>query len=276
MDPNVTLPRRRLRLRSRLIVLLSLILAAAGSFAAVQDFHGARATTQQASPHRNHSQPLAVQQTTPIQWASTFGPISTTSAALDAHNWSGHLFTGPTFTAVSGQWVVPPVQSSASGEYSATWIGVDGVNNASLIQAGTAQDTANGTVSYNDWYEILPANETLITSVAPGDHIQASISEDSPGTWTIAITDVTSGQSLSQAFAYNGPSTSAEWIEEAPKVSGIQSVLANFGTTQFTGMAWAGSNPSSVVDTNVNMIDGNGNVIASSGAIVNNAFAINR
>jgi Peptidase A4 family len=276
MDPNVELPRRRLSLRSRLVVLLCLILAAAGSIVAVQSFNGVKAATQKTAPHRNHSQPLAVQQTTPVQWSSTFGPISTTSGTLDAHNWSGHIFTGPTFTAVSGQWVVPPVQSSATGEYSATWIGVDGVNNSSLIQAGTAQDTANGTVSYDDWYEILPANETLITSVAPGDHIQASISQNSPGTWTIAITDITSGQSLSQAFAFNGPSTSAEWIEEAPKVNGIQSVLANFGTTQFTDMAWAGSNPSSVVDTTVNMIDGSSNVIASSGAIVNNAFAINR
>jgi hypothetical protein len=272
----VTLPRRHLRRRIRLIVLVSLTLAAAGSFAAVQSFHGARSATQKTSPHHNHSQPLAVQQTTPIQWGSTFGPISTTSATLDAHNWSGHIFTGPTFTAVSAQWVVPPVQPSPTGEYSATWIGVDGVNNTSLIQAGTAQDTANGTTSYDDWYEILPANETLVTSVAPGDHIQASISESSPGTWTIAITDVTSGKGLSQAFAYSGPSTSAEWIEEAPKVNGIQSVLANFGTAQFTGMAWAGSNPSSAVDTTVNMIDGSGNVIASSGPVVNNAFAISR
>jgi hypothetical protein len=266
MGPSVTLRRRRRRLRFRLIGLLSLALAVAGSFAAVLSFHGGR----------THSKPLAVQQTTPIQWASTFGPISTTSGTLEAHNWSGHIFTGPTFTAVSGQWVVPTVQSSASGEYSATWIGVDGVNNTSLIQVGTAQDTASGTTTYDDWYEILPANETLITSVTPGDHIQASINQDSPGTWTIAITDITSGQSLSQSFAYNGTGTSAEWIEEAPAVSGQPSVLANFGTAQFTGMGFSSSNPGSLVNTTVNMIDGGGNLIASAGAVGNNSFTISR
>jgi Peptidase A4 family len=268
MDPNATLPKRRKRLRFRLIVLLSLALAAGGSFAAVQSFH-------RSSPQK-HSQPLAVQQTTPIEWASTFGSISTTSGTLEAHNWSGHIFTGPAFTAVSGQWVVPTVQTSATGAYSATWLGIDGVNNTSLIQVGTAQDTSNGTTTYDDWYEILPANETLITTVAPGDHIQASITEGSPGNWTIAITDITSGQSLSQSFAYNGAGTSAEWIEEAPAVSGQPSVLASFGTAQFTGMAFSSSNSNPVVDTTVNMIDGSGSVIASSGAIVNNSFVITR
>ena len=274
MDTNATLSKRRLRFRFRLIILLSLALAAAGSFAAVNSFHGAKTPVRTASPHRKHSQPLAVQQTTPVEWAATFGPISSTSGTLEAHNWSGHIFTGPTFTAVSGQWVVPTVQPSATGAYSATWIGVDGVNNTSLIQAGTAQDTSNGTTTYDDWYEILPANETLITSVAPGDHIQASISEGSPGTWTIAITDITSGQSFSQAFAYNGPGASAEWIEESPTVNGQPSDLANFGTAQFTGMAWAGSNPGSVVDTTVDMNDAGGNVMASSGVIANNSFTI--
>jgi hypothetical protein len=151
---------------------------------------------------------------------------------------------------------------------------VDGVNNTSLIQAFTAQDTSNGTATYDDWYEILPANETLVASVAPGDHIQASINEGSPGTWTIAITDSTSGQSFSQAFAYNGAGTSAEWIEEAPAVSGQPSVLANFGTAQFTGMAFSSSNPSSLVNTTVNMIDGSYHVIASAGAIASNSFTI--
>jgi hypothetical protein len=148
------------------------------------------------------------------------------------------------------------------------------VNNTSLIQAGTAQDTANGTTTYDDWYEILPANETLIASVSPGDHIAASIDEDSPGTWTIAITDTTSGQDFSQAFAYSGPGASAEWIEESPTVNGQPSDLANFGTAQFTGMAWAGSNPGSVVDTTVDMNDAGGNVMASSGVIANNSFTI--
>jgi hypothetical protein len=274
MDPNGIPPLRHRRHNFRLLVLLSLALAAGGSFTAVQVLHGTRSPSQKTSPHPTASQPLAVQQTEPIQWAAQFGPISVTSGTLDAHNWSGHFFTGPTFSAVSGQWVVPTVQSSATNAYSATWLGVDGVNNTSLIQAGTAQDTSNGATTYDDWYEILPANETVIASVAPGDHILASINQDSPGTWTIAITDITSGQTLSQEFPYSGPGTSAEWIEEAPAVDGQPSNLPNLGTVQFTGMAFSSSNPSSLVNTTVNMIDGSGNVIASTGAVTNNSFTI--
>jgi len=275
MNPDVGLPRRRLRLRFRLIVLISLALAVAGSLTAWQSFHSARTPSQKASPHRKHSQPLAVQQTEPVQWAGTFGsPTSSTTETAEATNWTGHIFAGPAFTAVSGQWVVPAVQPSATGAYSSTWLGVDGVSNTSLIQAGTAQDTANGTTTYDDWYEILPTNETLIASVSPGDHIQASINEVSPGIWTISIADLTSGQSFSQAFAYNGPATSAEWIEESPKVNGQPSVLASFGTMQFTSMAWDGANPSSVVNTTLNMADSGGRVIASSGVIAGDSFTI--
>ena len=230
MNPDVGLPRRRLRLRFRLIVLISLALAVAGSLTAWQSFHSARTPSQKASPHRKHSQPLAVQQTEPVQWAGTFGsPTSSTTETAEATNWTGHIFAGPAFTAVSGQWVVPAVQPSATGAYSSTWLGVDGVSNTSLIQAGTA---------------------------------------------TISIADLTSGQSFSQAFAYNGPATSAEWIEESPKVNGQPSVLASFGTMQFTSMAWDGANPSSVVNTTLNMADSSGNVIASSGAIASNSFTI--
>jgi hypothetical protein len=275
MDPSVTSPRPHLHLRFGLIGLAALALAAIVSVSVVAGFHGARTPSQKASPHGKHSRPLAVQQTEPVQWAAAFGPLNSKKAeTAEAANWTGHIFTGLTFSAVSAQWVVPAVQPSATGAYSATWIGLDGVNNPSLIQAGTAQDTANGTTTYDDWYEIIPANETLIASVAPGDHIQASINEDSPGTWTISIADLTSGQSFSQAFAYSGPATSAEWVEESPKVNGLQSALANFGTVQFTDMAWAGSNPSSVANITLNMADSGGNVLASSGAIAGNSFTL--
>jgi Peptidase A4 family len=269
MDRSMTSPRRHLRLRLRLMVLLSVALAVAGSLSAVQALHDANRPSQKASPHHKHSQPLAVQQTAPVHWAGTSGPhiFSSPTETAEATNWTGHIFRGPTFTAVSGQWVVPTVQPSATGAYSGTWLGVDGVNNTSLIQAGTAQDTANGTTTYVDWYEVLPSNETLIASVSPGDHIQASITEASPGTWTIAITDSTSGQGFSQAFAYSGPGTSAEWVEESPKVNGQQPVLANFGTVRFTNMGWSGSNPSSLTDITLNMADSRGNVVASSGAM---------
>ena len=55
---------------------------------------------------------------------------------------------------------------------------------------------------------------------------------DSPGStaWTISITDVTSHLSSTQQVQYDGPGSSAEWIEEAPTVNGQQSTLANYGS----------------------------------------------
>lgn len=274
-EADAAMPRRRIRNRFRLVVVISLLLAAAVSLFVARTSHGvdvhSRVSLHRAAPQLSSATP--VQQTEPIHWASTRGPhISGTVDTQESENWSGYVDTGPTFSAISSQWVVPTVQPSAAPEYSATWIGIDGVNNTSLIQTGTSQDTSNGTTSYEDWYEILPANETVIGNVSPGDHMVASIDESSPGTWTITIDDITSGQSFLQLFAYSGPQTSAEWIEEAPTVSGSQSTLADFGTAMFTSTTDTNSGSSSVVQSPVDMINGGGTVIASPGATSGNSF----
>ena len=43
---------------------------------------------------------------------------------------------------------------------------------------------------------------------------------------------------------------------------------------QFTGMAWAGSNPSSMANLTLNMNDTSGTVVASSGVIAGGSFTI--
>ena len=54
---------------------------------------------------------------------------------------------GSGVTGVSGDWVVPAVAASASNEYSASWIGIDGATVSSLIQTGTAQQYFEGSPS---------------------------------------------------------------------------------------------------------------------------------
>jgi len=62
----------------------------------------------------------------------------------------------------------------------------------------------------------------------------ASVKEtQTPGTWTIYLDDVTQDWYFEQNFTYHGPGISAEWIEEAPTVSGSLSALANFGSVNF-------------------------------------------
>ncbi len=53
-------------------------------------------------------------------------------------NWSGEAETGQEdgFSSISGSWTVPEV-SGAATSFSASWIGIDGFGNITLIQTGT-------------------------------------------------------------------------------------------------------------------------------------------
>jgi hypothetical protein len=211
---------------------------------------------------------------------STFNPHATgITNTAETYNWSGYVDTGPTFTAIKAQWVVPTVQPSQSAQYSSTWIGIDGYQSGdtSLIQTGTAQQTSGGETSYYAWYEILPAYATEINmAITPGDHMTASVQEVTSGTWKIALTDNTSGIAFSQQFSYSAPDSSAEWIEEAPTINSDQSTLADFGSASFSNMADTNSGSPAVVSTQLDMVSSanHSSVIASSGSIANSAFTI--
>jgi hypothetical protein len=270
MRPDLSTPRTRIHTRGRLLLALGVITFAGAAYAGAT-IAGTSLAAAQGARSTYPAQP----QSEPAEWAPTFGPhVTGITETEQSYNWSGYIDTGSTFTAASAQWIVPAVQPSSSALYSSTWVGVDGATDNSLIQTGTTQETNLDTTYYFAWYEILPAAATEEFIVSPGDQMESSVQEDSPGTWTIAITDSTSGQSFSSQFAYSGPQSSAEWIEEAPTVNNQQAALADFGTAQFTDVSYTASNPGSVTPTPVDMIDTNRNVIASPGAISNNTFTV--
>ena len=201
--------------------------------------------------------------------------VGAASTAL-SRNWSGYIATGSKFTSVKAEWRVPSVGSSTVNGQSATWIGIDGVDNRSLIQTGTAQDISRGGASYFAWVEILPQPAQEIGPVSPGDEMSASIVSDSPGTWTIAIADTTRHESISLPVGYSGPGTSAEWIEEAPTSASTGQVLtlADFSTARFTDVTYGAVSRRSVVLNPVQMADGAGDVIAYPGRIVARSFTV--
>jgi Peptidase A4 family len=191
----------------------------------------------------------------------------------DSTNWSGQLATGATFTGVRGDWTVPTVQLTPYSSVSSSWIGIDGGPDSpnSIIQTGTAQDVQDGQASYYAWYELFPSPPVDVGAVSPGDQMQASISQFA-GTWTLTLTDASSGGSVTIHPSYSGPAASAEWIEELQTVVGAQQpTLANFGSVQFTQMQ-ATTSAGSPGLTAVNMIDQSGNTIATAGSIVANSF----
>lgn len=260
------------------MILVAIVVLAGISVSFSKSAQGATAPSHSLQPESGHvaALPSGQPHSDPAHLLPTVGPhISGTTETAESTNWSGYIATGSQFTGVSAQWIVPTVQPSQASESSATWIGIDGVTNNSLIQTGTEQDTSNGKTTYYAWYELLPALSIPVEYVSPGDEMKASIVEGSPGTWTIVIADITSGQSVSKSVAYSTPQTSAEWIEEAPSsATGQQLTLADFGTAQFTNLAVGGSNLSSGVLFPVDMVDANGNVIASPGAISNDSLSI--
>ena len=176
--------------------------------------------------------------------ATAFNPCQNWAA----RNWSGYCIIGGGYTSVSGTWTVPTVNTPVKKaqrrryQYSGTWVGIDGVTNSDLIQAGTEQDYLRGQTFYQAWWEILPAAETPIASVSvhPGDSITVSITQGSP-TWTITLTNNTTHQSFTTHQPYSGPRTSVEWVQEAPTVNRRIATLADDSTFAFDDATVNGS-----------------------------------
>jgi hypothetical protein len=170
-----------------------------------------------------------------------------------SRNWSGYAITGGKkaklkYTSVGGTWTVPTVTGSDndSAQYSATWVGIDGFlpHDQHLIQAGTEEDWIDGSPFYQAWWEILPAPETPITTITvhPGDTMDVSITRDGSD-WTIAVTDTSTGRSFTTDQTYQGPLSSAEWIQEAPTLGRRIATLADDSTFAFALGTANGANP---------------------------------
>jgi hypothetical protein len=196
---------------------------------------------------------------------------ATASAATSAHgqlldvrantnqstNWFGYNqgsveLGGTLFNAITGDWIVPRASQHTAGqeEFSSDWIGIGGgcvdagctVGDSTLIQTGTEQDVdANGTASYGAWWEVIPGPSLAITNmtVAPGDHMHASIAEVVPGSnvWTIVLQDVTRNETFTQTVPYSSTHLTAEWIEETPLLIGTNAgfaALPNLTSPSFT------------------------------------------
>ncbi len=172
-----------------------------------------------------------------------------------SYNWSGYAITDNegTVTQVMGEWSVPTVRPShLSSSYSACWVGIDGFNNSSLIQAGTEQDASLCSESYYAWWEILPNPSQPIDPntypVFPDDRVSVSITRGADGRWTISIQNHTQSWAFTQSnLSYAGPSSSAEWIVEAPLVNGRIARLAHYSQIPFSTCQINGHSPELVM-----------------------------
>jgi len=163
---------------------------------------------------------------------------------LTSSDWSGYSVSTslknpqPKVTSVAGSWTVPSVTPAQGYSYSAAWIGVGGQFDQTLIQTGTQHDSLNGDQSYLAWYELLPDLPITITTlrIKPGDTIKATITQTDSitNTWSINISDQTTGQSYRTSIVYGSTMLSAEWVVERPTIGNRLGALANFGSVKFT------------------------------------------
>ena len=181
---------------------------------------------------------------------TAFTSVAISSVALgSSQNWSGYVLGDGPFTAAQGTFNIPEIYAAPTNTDTAEWVGVDGWNDSSLIQAGIDEPYNATTNTYRilAWWEILPADptEVLIStstlSPQPGDSITVTLGEVSSDTWGIEITDNTNGQSFVTDQLYSAPQSSAEWIVEAPTLDGSIETLGDYAPdVTFTDLGTTG------------------------------------
>ncbi len=207
--------------------------------------------------------------------AAIFGVFLTvllvhTSAFADtlsatSSNWSGYVAQNGIYTGVSGTWTIPTITPSSTLTSNATWVGIGGRTTSDLIQAGIYEIANSDGVTYQAWYELLPADSIPVNlSVKPGDSISIAIIETSQNTWNIVITNNTLNQQVEKTVTYQSSLSSAEWIQERPLVNGAFAMLSGFTPVTFNGatavqngtrisLAQTGATLTNLVDTGSNV-----------------------
>lgn len=198
---------------------------------------------------------LGFSMTPALAFAATNPALDSGNGTNTSFNWSGYVATGSNYTGVSGSWTVPSVTPSANAQADATWVGIGGVAASDLIQVGTQEISQNGAVTYEAWYELLPAvSIPVAVTVHAGDFMTASLEQVQTGEWDVSIRDNTTGQSYSTTVSYASSLSSAEWIEEMPSDQSGFIPLDSFGSVSFTN--------ASAVDNGTTMTPAQANAVS--------------
>ncbi len=195
------------------------------------------------------------------------GDSSDATTGVTALNWAGYDATGG-FTSVAATWVEPAVQPGDAGLQAASfWVGLDGDGSATAEQIGTAALSRDGQVTCYAWYEMYPQPEARIATLAvvAGDTLSASVVTDGHGSYTLTLTDETTGATFSttQSGAAVTPS-SAEIVAEAPTDASLSRLipLAGFDAVAFSGCAVDGRPLSATPHRRITMVARDGAVVA--------------
>jgi len=171
--------------------------------------------------------------------------INGTATTVQSGNWGGAAIVTSGVTSVTATFVVPkpsvPSGGSSGTEYcGAAWVGIDGYNNADLIQTGVLWCIQSGSYLYEAWTEYLPASLIEYSPNIPVTSgqtvtVTATKTGTNSGTTKLSVSGGSSGTHTFSGQSQPIPGASAEWIVEDFESNGGEVPFANFGTVTFTG-----------------------------------------
>ena len=201
----------------------------------------ASGTAWAATRPQTHTHPLLpTKPAAPLPLTAGRTPQKTPTTSF---NWSGYddATDGP-FTSVTATWTEPAVRPSGAFSDAAFWVGLDGDGSNTVEQIGSEGYSQGGLRAYDAWYEMYPAPDVSVPlTISPGDVLTGTVDESSPGSFTLTLTDQTTGKSFSVPTTGATAPVSAEVIVEAPTdQAGNVVPLANFGIVSFSACAFDG------------------------------------
>ena len=108
-------------------------------------------------------------------------------AIVSSSNWAGYDATGDDFESVQATWSQPYVQPDYSKDTDGCfWVGLDGDGGSQTVeQIGTEGYSQDGSVSYDAWYEMYPADSVQIEmTISPGDLMTGTVTANGRGDFT--------------------------------------------------------------------------------------------
>jgi Peptidase A4 family len=211
----------------------------------------------------------------PVGYLSTNGPVT----EVDTFNWSGYADATtdqPVTTCgqgdgcgsisyATGSWTIPAVSCPAppfrnEDQFSVNWVGIDGFNDQTVEQTGSASYCFEGNAYYYNWYELYPAATVVLGPASciddnvgcpqPGDRITASVAVQ-PGSggndnYDITLTDdnspANSGSTTQPCATYVCFDNSAEWVVERPAYEPVPGAIFFIPLSFFAQTAFADAN----------------------------------
>jgi peptidase A4-like protein len=171
--------------------------------------------------------------------------ISSQTTNMMSSNWGGYVAERPgtEFRYVQATFFVPFLDCAGTpGSFSAHWVGLDGLTDATVEQDGILAACQGTTPVYAAWYEMFPRDPVYPhITIGPGHSIVASVYYSRVSRkFTLRLADTTNGEHFSVTRACPpGPAclrSSAEAISEAPGSGGTILPLSDFRAESYSGI----------------------------------------